>query len=84
MDESQFSADLKSQLDKRYDGVPVSWEKLKDEIAAQGIDAQQPEGEKLTEASAMEASARRYLDKNGQPTGEMNNTARSRTRAAMS
>ena len=75
VDESQFSADLKSQLNKRYDGVPVSWEKLKDEIAAQGIDAQQPEGEKLTEASAMEASARRYLDKNGQPTGEMNNTA---------
>ena len=75
VDESQFSADLKSQLDKRYDGVPVSWEKLKDEIAAQGIEVTKPNGEKLTDASAMTPEARRYLDKNGQPTQEASNTA---------
>ena len=75
VDESQFSADLKSQLDKRYDGVPVSWEKLKDEIAAQGIEVTKPDGEKLTDASAMTPEARRYLDKNGQPTQEASNTA---------
>ena len=75
VDESQFSADLKSQLDKRYDGVPVGWEKLKDEIAAQGIEVTKPNGEKLTDASAMTPEARRYLDKNGQPTQEASNTA---------
>lgn len=75
VDESQFSADLKSQLDKRYDGVPVSWEQLKDEIAAQGIEVTKPDGEKLTDASAMTPEARRYLDKNGQPTQEASNTA---------
>ena len=75
VDESQFSADLKSQLDKRYDGVPVSWEQLKDEIAAQGIEVTKPNGEKLTDASAMTPEARRYLDKNGQPTQEASNTA---------
>lgn len=75
VDESQFSAELKSQLNKRYDGVPVSWEKLKDEIAAQGIEVTKPNGEKLTDASAMTPEARRYLDKNGQPTQEASNTA---------
>ena len=75
VDESQFSADLKSQLNKRYDGVPVSWEQLKDEIAAQGIEVTKPNGEKLTDASAMTPEARRYLDKNGQPTQEASNTA---------
>lgn len=75
VDESQFSEELSRQLNKRYDGVPVSWEKLKDEIAAQGIEVTKPNGEKLTDASAMTPEARRYLDKDGQPTGEMSNTA---------
>lgn len=75
VDESQFSEELSRQLNKRYDGVPVSWEKLKDEIAAQGIEVTKPNGEKLTDASAMTPEARRYLDKNGQPTQEASNTA---------
>lgn len=75
VDESQFSEGLSRQLNKRYDGVPVSWEKLKDEIAAQGIEVTKPNGEKLTDASAMTPEARRYLDKNGQPTQEASNTA---------
>ena len=75
VDENQFSEELRRQLNKRYDGIAISWEALKQEIAVQGIDAQQPEGEKLTDASAMTPEARRYLDKDGQPTGEMSNTA---------
>ncbi len=75
VDESQFSADLKSQLDKRYDGIAIEWEKLTQEIAAQGIEVTKPNGEKLTDASAMTPEARRYLDKNGQPTQEASNTA---------
>lgn len=75
VDENQFSEELRGQLNKRYDGIAISWEALKQEIAVQGIDAQQPEGEKLTDASAMTPEARRYLDKDGQPTGEMSNTA---------
>ena len=75
VDESQFSAELKSQLNKRYDGIAVEWEKLKDEVAAQGIEVTKPDGEKLTDASAMTPEARRYLDKNGQPTQEASNTA---------
>ena len=75
VDESQFSADLKSQLDKRYDGIAIEWEKLTQEIAAQGIEVTKPDGEKLTDASAMTPEARRYLDKNGQPTQEASNTA---------
>ncbi len=75
VDENQFSEELRGQLNKRYDGVPVSWEKLKDEIAAQGIEVTKPNGEKLTDASAMTPEARRYLDKNGQPTQEASNTA---------
>lgn len=75
VDESRFSEELSRQLNKRYDGVPVSWEKLKDEIAAQGIEVTKPNGEKLTDASAMTPEARRYLDKNGQPTQEASNTA---------
>lgn len=75
VDENQFSEELRGQLNKRYDGIAISWEALKQEIAVQGIDAQQPEGEKLTDASAMTPEARRYLDKDGKPTGEMSNTA---------
>lgn len=75
VDESQFSAELKSQLNKRYDGIAVEWEKLTQEIAAQGIEVTKPDGEKLTDASAMTPEARRYLDKNGQPTQEASGTA---------
>ncbi|MFR9216514.1 MAG: Ig-like domain-containing protein [Ruthenibacterium sp.] len=71
VDESQFSADLKSQLNKRYDGNPFDWEKLTKEIVKQGIEVAKPDGKKLTDASAMDKPlTRRYLDKNGQPTGE--------------
>lgn len=75
VDENQFSEELRGQLNKRYDGIAIEWDKLTQEIAAQGIEVTKPNGEKLTDASAMTPEARRYLDKDGQPTGEMSNTA---------
>lgn len=70
VDESQFSEGLMEQLNKRYDGIAISWETLKNEIAAQNIEVTKPDNEVLDEADKMTPEARRYLDKNGQPTQE--------------
>lgn len=70
VDESQLSEEMRQQLDKRYDGIAISWEKLKTEIAAQSIEVTKPDNEVLDEADKMTPEARRYLDKNGQPTQE--------------
>lgn len=75
VDESQFSEELSRQLNKRYDGIAIEWDKLTQEIAAQGIEVTKPDNEVLDEADKMTPEARRYLDKDGQPTGEMSNTA---------
>lgn len=75
VDENQFSEELRGQLNKRYDGIAIEWDKLTQEIAAQGIEVTKPDNEVLDEADKMTPEARRYLDKDGQPTGEMSNTA---------
>ena len=75
VDENQFSEELRGQLNKRYDGIAIEWDKLTQEIAAQGIEVTKPDNEVLDEADKMTPDARRYLDKDGQPTGEMSNTA---------
>lgn len=75
VDENQFSEGLRGQLNKRYDGIAIEWDKLTQEIAAQGIEVTKPDNEVLDEADKMTPEARRYLDKDGQPTGEMSNTA---------
>lgn len=75
VDENQFSKELRGQLNKRYDGIAIEWDKLTQEIAAQGIEVTKPDNEVLDEADKMTPEARRYLDKDGQPTGEMSNTA---------
>ena len=66
---------MRGQLNKRYDGIAIEWDKLTQEIAAQGIEVTKPDNEVLDEADKMTPEARRYLDKDGQPTGEMSNTA---------
>lgn len=65
-----FPQEMQAQLNKRYDGISVSWEALKAAIAEQGIKTEHPREGVLDNASKMTPEGRRYLDKDGQPTGE--------------
>ena len=70
VDTNAFPQQVQAQLNKRYDGVSVSWEDLKAAIAAQGIKTEHPREGVLDDAGKMTPEGRRYLDKDGQPTGE--------------
>ncbi|MCI9639652.1 MAG: LPXTG cell wall anchor domain-containing protein [Emergencia sp.] len=70
VDTDEFSAELKKQLNKRYDGLTFNWDQLKEEIAKQEITVPQPHGGKISKVEEMEPSAVRLTGADGKPTGE--------------